>query len=80
MAEDNIELTAAFVNNLNYLKQNNNSKKSDENNQKNKKKSSEQQRLIPFSIHLVYNCEYLIICTLESRVRKKHFVKPKLCI
>ena len=60
VAEDNIDLTAAFVNDLNYNQetQNNNSDdgKSGENT---KKKGSADQRLIPFSIHLVYNCEYL---------------------
>ena len=78
VAEDNIDLTAAFVNDLNYNQetQNNNSDdgKSGENT---KKKGSTEQRLIPFSIHLVYNCEFkneallkkffilcLLICTL----------------
>ena len=53
VAEDNIDLTAAFVNDLN---QQNNSESAE--NKKPKKAGSQKQRLIPFSIHLVYNCEY----------------------
>ena len=53
VAEDNIDLTAAFVNDLN---QQNNSESAEK--KPAKKGGSPKQKLIPFSIHLVYNCEY----------------------
>ena len=78
VAEDNIDLTAAFVNDLNYNQETQNNNSDDgKSGEDTKKKSSTEQRLIPFSIHLVYNCEYkseallkkffilcLLICTL----------------
>ena len=74
MAEDNIDLTAAFVNDLNYNQETQNNNSDDGKSGKNtKKKGSADQRLIPFSIHLVYNCEYLYIYPRKSG-RKKLYI------
>ena len=59
VAEDNIDLTAAFVNDLNYNQETQNNNSDDgKSGESTKIKGSADQRLIPFSIHLVYNCEY----------------------
>ena len=49
VSEDNIDLTAAFVNDLNQ-----NGQKNDEG-----KQNSNQPRLVPYTIQVVYNCKYL---------------------